>query len=287
MANYTSHVIMSELLFNKLNDKHKLKVKIDKNNMKLFSFGQDLTALDKECFHNTHKVNSKAFFINTIKYINENNLQYDSDVMAYLYGHIAHYTLDVTIHRFVNNIVNDVDKKGFLTPHTILECNLDKYLINKFNDDSSYLSIKPLRNKEIKSIVNNTYQNVYGYYNAINTYYKSALFIGISNKVVNFLYQQPKLLNIFMKKEQYDANSYFYYCLNKESYINKKYDKLLNESINKAEKMIKHVNRYLYNKNSDLYLNLIFNDAPYNGKDPQSISSIFDKIPILNEIKIK
>jgi len=43
----------------------------------------------------------------------------------------------------------------------------------------------------------------------------------------------------------------------------------------------------LYHTDNELYLNLIFNNSPYNGRSPQSISSLFDKIPILNEIKIK
>ncbi len=286
MANYTSHAIMSELLFKKLNDKNKFKIKIDQDKMKLFSFGQDLTVLNKECFHDTHKINSKLFFLNTIKYINENNLQYDSDVMAYLYGHIAHYTLDVTIHQFVNNMVDDINKEAFLTPHTTLECELDKYLINKFSNNTKYLSISHLKSKDIRKMVNIVYANIYGYFNASNIYFKSTLFIGISNSFVNFIYQNKLLYNLVTGKKKYVNNFYFHNCLNKDNYLDQKYSKLLNESISKAERMIKYANKYLYEKEKDIYLNLVFNNAPYNGSNILNTESIFSEIPAFAEIKI-
>ncbi len=287
MANYTSHAIMSELLFKKLNDKIKFKIKIDQDKMKLFSFGQDLTVLNKECFHDTHKINSKLFFLNTIKYINENNLQYDNDVMAYLYGHIAHYALDLVIHQFVNNMVNDINQEAFLTPHTTLECELDKYLINKFGNNTSYLSIKHLKSKDIRKMVNIIYANIYGYFNASNIYFKSTLFISISNFFVNFIYQNKTLYNLVTGKQKYSNNTYYYNCVNKDNYLDKKYLKILNESINKAEKMIKYANKYLYEKDKERYLNLVFNNAPYNGNNTPSTESIFNEIPAFAEIKIK
>ena len=287
MANYTSHAIMSELLFNKLNDKNKFKTKINKNNMKLFSFGQDLTVLNLDCFHDTHKMNSKLFFISTIKYIKENNLEYNSNIMAYLYGHIAHYALDVTIHRYIRNLVSGIDKESILTPHTIIECNLDKYLAKKFKTNNKYLSIKPIRDDNLRNLVDNTYQNVYGYFNASNTYFISTLFIKASNYFVNIAYKNKHIYNIVTGRKKYDTNSYFYSCINKDKYLDNKYLKLLNESINKAERIIKYTNKYLYEKDLGLYLDLVFNNAPYNGKETESNESIFNKIPDFIPIKIK
>ncbi len=287
MANYASHAIMSELLFNKLNNKNKFRIKINKNDMKLFSFGQDLTALYKKCFENAHKVNSKVFFINTIKYIKENNLQNNSDIMAYLYGHIAHYTLDTTIHSFVNNLVDGIDKEAFLTPHTAIECDLDIYLTNKFKNNNNYFNIQPLLKKDMRKMIDFTYADVYSYFNVSNTYLKFVLFINIGNIFVNMFYKSQFIFKMFTGKDKYNNNPYFYNCLNKDNYLEKKYLKLLNESIKKAERMIKYSNKYLYDNASELYLDLIFSNAPYNGRKIESGNSIFAKIPILSEIKIK
>ena len=63
MANFSSHIIMSEKLYSKLNNKDI----VDKDFMKLFSLGQDLTFASLGCFKETHTSNSRSFFINTIK----------------------------------------------------------------------------------------------------------------------------------------------------------------------------------------------------------------------------
>ena len=73
MANYTSHAIMSEKLYNNLKSKNMLKVNIDINHLKLFSLGQDLTFVGRETFLDTHLNNSRKFFIDTIKYIRDNH----------------------------------------------------------------------------------------------------------------------------------------------------------------------------------------------------------------------
>lgn len=107
MANYTSHAIMSEKLYNNLKSKNMLKVNIDINHLKLFSLGQDLTFVGRETFLDTHLNNSRKFFIDTIKYIRDNHLENDPLIMSYLYGHIAHYALDITIHPLIGKIIKD------------------------------------------------------------------------------------------------------------------------------------------------------------------------------------
>lgn len=71
MANYSSHIIMANKLYNKL----KNKKNIDKNSMLLFSCGHDLTFLNRNYFKETHTKDSSRFFINTIRYIKNNNLE--------------------------------------------------------------------------------------------------------------------------------------------------------------------------------------------------------------------
>ena len=103
MANFISHIIMSEKLYKKLNNKDK----IDLESLKLFSIGQDLTFTRLSCFNATHKEDPTTFFIETINYIKNNNLENNELVMSYLYGHIAHYSLDKEIHPIVGALSNN------------------------------------------------------------------------------------------------------------------------------------------------------------------------------------
>ena len=153
MANYTSHAIMSEQLYNKLINKNIAKINIDKNALRLFSLGHDLTIINKNCFNDAHLYSSRKFFIETIKYIRENNLQNNPIVMSYLYGHISHYALDITIHPLIDKIIKDEKSKSIIKPHTIIECELDKYLVNRYYNgtyDYSFFKYKII-NRIVKS----------------------------------------------------------------------------------------------------------------------------------------
>ena len=70
MANYTSHAIMANEVYKQLKDINKIEINNDYLNF--FSMGQDFTFTDSNLFDETHNLYSKAFFINTIKYIKEN-----------------------------------------------------------------------------------------------------------------------------------------------------------------------------------------------------------------------
>lgn len=283
MANYTSHAIMSELLYDKVNNS--FKTYINKDSMKLFSLGQDLTYFNMHCFNDSHSINSKKFFINTISYILNNDLKYDSDVMAYLYGHIAHYCLDIYIHPFIKNIVNDVSKEGYINPHTIVECDMDRYLINKYGNNNYYLNNKSIN--KVKGLINSTYRNVYGYFNISNSYINTIKLIKSINKLLLFSYRNINIFNLGARRDKYINNINFYYYINNDSYLYNMFDSIVSNSINEAIKIIKYVNKYLYNKQEINYLNLVFNDSPYDIGLVNDIKYGLNKIPIYSRIKIK
>lgn len=268
MANYTSHAIMSEKLYNNLKSKNMLKVNIDINHLKLFSLGQDLTFVGRETFLDTHLNNSRKFFIDTIKYIRDNHLENDPLIMSYLYGHIAHYVLDITIHPLIGKIIKDENIKSVIKPHTVIECELDKYLLNKYYCDSydySFLRVKYIKDKKIRNIINNTYRNVYKSFDAQFLYKYSILLIRTSNVFIQKLYKNNNMFNKLSRIESYSHNNKFYKYINIDKYNFKKdMDKIINKSIDLSSKLIKTVNNYLYENKKVKILYYAFDNTPYD-----------------------
>lgn len=286
MANFTSHAIMSNILYDRLYKNKKFKVNINRNKLKLFSLGQDLTFTNFSFFHLCHSNDSKKFFIDTIKYINENNLQYNSDVMAYLYGHIAHYVLDVNTHSFILNAINNVNKESFLKPHTILECDMDRYLIKRYGNSDSYLRVENA--KGIKDLVNSTYRSIYNCYHANILYSNTIRFIKLINRPILYFYREFNIFNMACNRKKYINNCNFYNYVNRDGYLDSTFDKIINNSIKKTEIMISVVNRYLYKDPKNFYLNLIFDNTPYDAEVPiENKNYGINKVPVYNRMQIK
>jgi len=53
------------------------------------------------CFVKAHETNTDAFFLTMIDYIKENNLRDNANAMAFLYGQIMHYALDISTHPLI------------------------------------------------------------------------------------------------------------------------------------------------------------------------------------------
>lgn len=75
-----------------------------------------------------HRNNSKAYLLNIIKYLKDNNLTHNKELLAYLYGSINHYTCDSTMHPYINYLAKEKNKKGM---HTKIEFNIDAYYYEK------------------------------------------------------------------------------------------------------------------------------------------------------------
>ena len=98
-ATYTHH-IFTEDVFKVINPNIRDKIDFDIFNL----FGK---SFDIFYFTNTnlgylgHHKNINLYFKNIITYIKDNNLENDSQVLAYLYGSLCHYILDSTIHPYI------------------------------------------------------------------------------------------------------------------------------------------------------------------------------------------
>lgn len=285
MANYSSHIIMAEKLYYKLKNKDN----INKEYIKLFSCGQDLTFLNRSYFKETHTSNSRKFFINTIKYIKDNNLQNNELVMSYLYGHIAHYTFDITIHPFVGEVLNEIKSKSVIKPHTYLECEMDKYLIKKYGKiDFSFMNRKIINDKVLRNMINTTYRTTYGFLNVSHLYEAYILLIKILKYIVNKMYNSKKMLKSISRINSYDNNSKFIKYMNSSKILKKiNMNNIFNSSIKLSLNIIKITNDYLY-KNKDIsILFKAFDDTPYDIGVIKDINYNYNEIPLKYNLPLK
>lgn len=130
-----------------------------------------------------HNYNSNLYFENMIKYIRQNNLYNNSQVLAYLYGSICHYVLDSTIHPYVYYYTGRVKKKDKSTYkyrglHTYFEYMIDAILFkDRYNKDIYKVNIvkdvfpKIKFSKELNEMIDYVYLETFNYNkgsNAIN-----------------------------------------------------------------------------------------------------------------------
>lgn len=278
MANYSSHIILAEKVYKNLKNKDI----VDKDLMKLFSFGQDLTFLNRSYFKETHTVNSRNFFINTIKYIKDNNLQNNKLIMSYLYGHISHYAFDITIHPFVGTILNEIKPKSLIKPHTYLECEMDKYLIKKYGDiDFSFMKSEYMNDKTLRNMINTTYRNVYGFFNVSHLYKAFIFLIRRCKCPINKLYNNKCLFIKLSRINSYDSNSNFSKYVSSSKLLQKyNMNSIFKSSIKLSISMIKSTNDYLY-KNKDInVLYNTFDDTPYDIGVIKNVEYNYNKIPL-------
>lgn len=285
MANYSSHIIMAEKLYCKLKNKDN----INKEYMKLFSCGQDLTFLNRSYFKETHTGSSRKFFINTIKYIKDNNLQNNELVMSYLYGHISHYAFDITIHPFVGEVLNEIKSKSVIKPHTYLECEMDKYLIKKYGKiDFSFMNRKIINDKVLRNMINTTYRTTYGFLNVSHLYEAYILLIKTLKYIVNKMYNSKKMLKSISRINSYDNNSKFIKYMNSSKILKKiNMNNIFNSSIKLSLNIIKVTNDYLY-KNKDIsILFKAFDDTPYDIGVIKDINYNYNEIPLKYNLPLK
>ncbi len=115
-ATYTHH-IFTEDVFKVINPDIKTKLESSIDIYKLFGKSFDIFYFTgTNIGYLGHHKNINLYFKNIINYIKENNLENDSQVLAYLYGSICHYILDSTIHPYIfykTGKFNRQDKKTY------------------------------------------------------------------------------------------------------------------------------------------------------------------------------
>lgn len=281
MPNYVSHAIMAEEYSKTINHELNKYLEIDNEKIKTFSIGQDYTFSNGKLFEKTHNENVQAFFINLITYITKNKLYNDDTVMSYLYGQIAHYALDSTLHPFIYAKELTTKKVGLISKHTTTEYLIDNYLSeekkgltpNKIN--YSHINEKNF-NKDLEKLINEVYQKTYHIADTTKAYKKTLLALKALIKASKLKFRDKLILKKFLKYEKFfkENNITKDYILNKnneywENPFSKEketdsFNNLYQKAINKAINLTIEANNYIYGKRNLKKLVLAFPNESYD-----------------------
>lgn len=244
-----------------------------------------------------HTTNTQSFFICLCKYIRENQLNNNSEVLAFLYGFICHYVLDCTTHPYVIYKTGVMDKKRQETyrynqMHTYMETFLDNAIIyrktekkpNQFRLDQFCFDLNPF-SEDLNLLINSVFSDVFQLKNMAKIYFQSL------KQMKRFLrryrydrfgvkYFGYQIIDFFTSRStfQFKALSYHYSLQYKSYFLNDDHSiwynpvdptisshasffELYNQAIEEACFIIREVNRYLSAKN--VLLEHIFKNKSY------------------------
>ena len=283
MPGYISHAIMGNDLYKSLvKYSNLLKTSIDKKKLRGYSLGADLASLSKKVIKDPHNFYTQAFFIKMIKYIKDNNLQENEDIMALLYGHMAHYFLDINIHPIVYYIESESKNVGIIPNHFLVEGFYDSVLAKKIMScdlseiKHDFFDTINLEKKEIVELLNNVYGKIYYDYHITDEYKKTLyLFTLLEKSIKSGMFSKRFLIKISKFKEFMFKNKLTYdELLNNVNGIytnpvtgekhNESLIQLYNKSIDMCIEAIKDVNNYLYSDKSLSSLEKTFSDLSYD-----------------------
>jgi len=229
-----------------------------------------------------HTTKTGEFLTKFTEYVKANDYVYNSNIMALLYGFISHYILDSTIHPYVyykTGAFKSHDKTTYKynSGHHIMEAYIDNYLVKKREKIKPYKykcyklfdGIKEF-NKETNEVLDVVFKEIYNYDNFSKDYIQSLKdmrFVfryvkydphGSHEKilcVIDLLKPKSVLKHRFMSYHYSPKNSEHYlnenkkkwnYAANDKLIKNLSFEELYKEALNKYIKVIKEINKYLY-----------------------------------------
>ena len=282
MPSYMSHAIMIDKLYkNYMNDKKIFRKPLSINDLKTYSLGLDLSGTSLTLKKNPHQEYTQDFFLTMIKYIKDNCLIDNNNVIALLYGHIAHYFLDVYAHPFIYYLEKSNKNNTLIPTHQLIEAYLDSYLSEKILKKDIMKLNQTFFNKgnicnEALVLLNEIYYKIY-----------RAKFVGISYKrTIRILSLIEKIFKngFFSKRDLYrisglikflDENHLSLMDLNNEKcsnyqnpvsgeYSHRSFIELFYQSIYKTLDAISDVNMYLYGDKCLDELKNVFTNLSYD-----------------------
>lgn len=293
MPSFTTHHIFSDLILDKLNKniKNKINNSLDiyhvfaqsHDYLFYYTFGKKASSI-KSLGHYAHRNDTQKYLLSIIRYIEDNNLQDNSEVLSYLYGSITHYVLDSTCHPFIFYKTGAYNKgnresKKYNGGHTMMEKTIDaimyeKYYHQKYNHSNlNKLINKPIFTKELLNTINYAYKKTYNKDNIAFYYIKAikdtkkinTLIVHDLLGIKKILYKLIELLSFNNIKITYysnhitkpnynllnsENNKWNHPCI-KELTYNYSFDDLLNIALKKSINIIEQCNKY-FNKEIDL-----------------------------------
>ena len=284
MPAYKTHSIHAELIRPKINS----KIEINEEDMKMFAIGPDiLLATDYKTFNYQHNHKVRDYFMNLLKIIKEDKLYNHREVMAYLYGQLDHYVLDVVVHPLIYYMTEKAPKRHLLDMHALLELGIDEYMMDRYGKElADYYKKNGIRTFELRRTINSLYKIVYGKENESKRYTLGIKSINILEKyirrsnIVSFL---QEFLNVGSVVYSKNYNSVIGYLNLTHELINNpvtgekfkdSFDDLWKKSFDIALQTFDDVNGFLYNDFS-IHNALIRNDVSYNTSLPCSVPENF------------
>lgn len=312
MPSTMTHSYFACDIYNKLATKNKVS---DIENLKLYAQGTDPLMFYNyfvgkknnyycNCQYIVHSSKTRDYFKNIIKYIVDNDLTDNKELITFLYGNICHYFLDLWVHPFIyykTGQYNKSDKNTYKynALHQDMEYSLDKYLIRKRS------GIKVSKFKIYKEIFDNynisdevlkcldvAMKKTYGFDNIGMIYKRSVKMMkrffyffnydrfGIKKIIYSFVdfILPPSIINTkelsFYTKEinmdylNLDRKKWNHPAIKSEVY-NYSFDDLYELAFNYAMEAIMVVNQFMDDKKIDMNkFNKIFKDLSYvTGKE--------------------
>ena len=159
MPSYKTHAIHGEMVLPCIDN----KIEINREDMKSFCMGPDALILtDYKLFELQHIKDTRHYFKTLIKLIKKNRLQDNSEVMAFLYGQLDHFILDIIMHPLIYYMTEEMPKEHIMDPHCIAENLIDDYVIWKYDrNDDIYYHKNGISDRKLIKLINDAYKKVY------------------------------------------------------------------------------------------------------------------------------
>lgn len=177
MPSSVAHSINSLSVLEKIDSTKPAEEVINNKNfsefLKTASIGPDaLAAMDWDVFCKQHQCNVREYFELLINIVKDNNLKYNPQAIAFLYGQIIHYSLDVILHPFIYYVTcgsgtkNGLKGDYLLDWHCLFEMWMDNYAFAEFmphSDNMAHFYKKmTLTDKKLIQSLNKLYYLIYG-----------------------------------------------------------------------------------------------------------------------------
>lgn len=281
MPAYISHAIMGKNLYEELINNKLMEIEVDKREMKGYSLGIDLSKFSHHLSSDPHNDSTRDFFLYMINYIKKNHLYQNKHAISLLYGHIAHYFLDINIHPYVNYLTDNTKQYGVISNHHLIEGYINSYLAkeilgkNRLDLEDTYFNQIDLSEEAVINLLRDTYRTLYKDPNIINTYRKVMDTFSVIEKAIKLSKIKEKTLVVlsgfkkFMKKNNITESDLInefhkpYYGMDKKE-ENLNLLEMYNKSLLEAVYAIYEVNKILYKDKEQDILNAVFEDISYD-----------------------
>lgn len=279
MPNYRTHSIHGEIILPKIITKTEIK----SDDLKAFCIGPDtLITTDYKLFELQHIKDTKLYFKTLIKLIKKNKLQDNSEVMAFLYGQLDHFILDLIMHPLIYYMTEEMPKEHLIDPHGLVESMIDSYVMWKYDrDDELYYRKVNISDRKLVKLINDAYKKVYNANNVSLKYSFGMVLINLYDSLIRrdklFLAKSiMKIINlgdISFHKDYKVALPYLnlehnlWYDPETGENHYESFDNLWNKASEVALETIQDVNNYLY-QDKGLSNRIINDDISFNTGHP-------------------